>query len=156
LLKAFTKSKPTKALLILIIDGPLLTGLKAQAKKFGEMNKLIFAGWRQDVLEILPGCDLFIIPTFLEDLSNSILEAMTCNLPCLVSDISKNREINSNPEQRIPVYHPDIVSKKIKEVVQSRKKLKYFHRLTMADRNRFVIDWENKIKKTEKVIALGT
>jgi glycosyltransferase involved in cell wall biosynthesis len=157
LLKAFAKSKTTKAVLILIGDGPLLIGLKVQAKKLGVMNKVIFAGWRQDVLEILPGCDLFIFPSCLEGLSNSILEAMTCNLACLVSDISENREIISNPEQRFPVDQPDILSKKINEILQSREKLKHFHRLTMAERNRFVFDWEDKIiEKAEKVIALGT
>jgi glycosyltransferase involved in cell wall biosynthesis len=44
LLKAFVKTKPTKAILILIGDGPLLSGLKTQAKKLGIMNKVIFAG----------------------------------------------------------------------------------------------------------------
>ena len=96
------------------------------------MDKVIFAGWRQDVLVILPGCDLFIFT-------------------------SENREIISNPEQRFPVDQPDILSKKINEILQSREKLKHFHRLTMAERNRFVFDWEDKIiEKAEKVIALGT
>jgi glycosyltransferase involved in cell wall biosynthesis len=54
-------------------------------------------------------CDLFIFPSLLEGLSNSILEAMTCNLPCLVSDIVENREIITNPEQRFPVNQPDIL-----------------------------------------------
>ena len=121
------------------------------------MYKVIFAAWRQDVLEILPGCDLFILPSLLEGLSNSILEAMTCKLPCLVSDISENREIISNPDQHFPVDQPDILSKKINEAFQSSEKLKHFHKLTMADRNRFVFDWENKIiEKAEKVIALRT
>jgi glycosyltransferase involved in cell wall biosynthesis len=140
LLKAFAKTKPTKAVLILIGDGPLLKDLQAQSKKLGVMDKVIFAGWRQNVLEILPGCDLFIFPSYLEGLSNSILEAMTCELPCLVSDISENREIISNPEQRFPVDKPDILSKKINEILQSREKLKYFHRLTMLDGKRFAFN----------------
>jgi glycosyltransferase involved in cell wall biosynthesis len=157
LLKAFAKTKSTKAVLILIGDGPLFNWLQGQSKKLGVMDKVIFAGWRQDVLEILPGCDLFIFPSFLEGLSNSILEAMTCNLPCLVSDISENREIISNTELHFPVDQPDILSKKINEVLQSQDKLEHLHRLTMVDQNRFVFDWENKIiEKAEKVIALGT
>jgi glycosyltransferase involved in cell wall biosynthesis len=121
------------------------------------MDKVIFAGWRQDVMELLPGCDLFIVPSYLGGLSNSILEAMTCNLPGLISNTSENREIISNPEQRFPVDQPDILSKKINEILQSREKLKIFRRLTIADRNRFVFDWENKIiEKAEKLIALRT
>jgi hypothetical protein len=76
---------------------------------------------------------------------------MTWNLPCLVSDISENREIISNPEQRFPIDQPDIMSKKINEILQSREKLKHFQKLTMTDRNRFVFDWESQIiEKAEK------
>ena len=95
----------------MISDGPLISALQIQANKLGLKDKVIFAGWRQDVLEILSGCDLFIFPSLLEGLSNSILEAMTCNLPCLVSDIVENREIITNPEQRFPADQPDILSK---------------------------------------------
>jgi glycosyltransferase involved in cell wall biosynthesis len=141
----------------LIGDGPFLTRLQDQAKKLGVTSKVIFAGWRQNVMELLPGYDLFILQSYLEGLSNSILETMTCNLSCLVSDISENREIISNPEQRFPVNQPDILPKKINEILKTREKFKHFHKLTMTDRNRFVFDWENQIiEKAEKVIALST
>jgi glycosyltransferase involved in cell wall biosynthesis len=141
----------------LIGDGPLLNKLQAQANKLGLKGKVIFAGWRQDVLEILPGCDLFIFPPFLEGLSNSILEAMTCELPCLVSDILENREIITNPEQRFPVDLPDILSKKINEVLLSKERLEHFKSLTMEDRKQFIFDWEAKIiEKVEEAMTLRT
>jgi glycosyltransferase involved in cell wall biosynthesis len=156
LLKAFANTQPTKAVLILIGDGPLLNELQIQTNKLGLKDKVVFTGWRQNVLEILPGCDLFIFPSFLEGLSNSILEAMTCDLPCLVSDIAENKEIITNKEQHFPVDRPDILSKKINEVLQSRGRLEHFYSLTMEDRNRFVFDWEAKIiEKAEEVIALS-
>jgi glycosyltransferase involved in cell wall biosynthesis len=155
LLKAFASAELTKAVLILIGDGPLLNALQTQANKLGLKDKVIFAGWRKDVLEILPGCDLFIFPSFLEGLSNSILEAMTCDLPCLVSDISENREIITNPEQRFPVDQPDILAKKINEVLRSKERLEHFQSLTMKDRDRFVFDWEAKIiEKAEETMSL--
>jgi len=156
LLKAFANTEPTKAVLILIGDGPLLNTLKTQVNKLGLKDNVIFTGWRQDVLEILPGCDLFIFPSLLEGLSNSILEAMTCNLPCLVSDIAENREIITNPEQRFPVNQPIILSKKINEVLHSSERLGHFHNSTMKDRNRFVFDWEAKIiEKAEEAMTLS-
>jgi glycosyltransferase involved in cell wall biosynthesis len=156
LLRAFANAEPTKAVLLLIGDGPLLNELQIQANKLGLKDKVIFAGWRQDVLEILPGCDLFIFPSFLEGLSNSILEAMACGLPCLVSDISENREIITNPEQRFPVDQPDALSKKINEVLLSKERLEHFHNLTMKDRNRFIFDWEAKIiEKAEDAMTLS-
>ena len=85
-LKAVAKVESNKVVLILIGQGPLLHSLQVLAKQL-EL-KVIFTGWREDVLDILPGCDLFVFPSYLEGLSNSILEAMACGLPCLVSDIS--------------------------------------------------------------------
>ena len=37
--------------------------------------------------------DLFVMPSFYEGMSNSILEAMSCEVPVCVSDIPSNREI---------------------------------------------------------------
>ena len=140
----------------MISDPPLISALKIQANKLGLKDKVTFAGWRQDVLEILSGCDLFIFPSLLEGLSNSILEAMACGLPCLVSDISENREIITNPEQRFPVDQPDALSKKINEVLLSKERLEHFHNLTMKDRNRFIFDWEAKIiEKAEDAMTLS-
>jgi glycosyltransferase involved in cell wall biosynthesis len=94
---------------------------------------MIFAGWRQDVLEILSGCDLFIFPSLLERLSNSILEAMTCNLPCLVSEIIEKNE-----------------------VLRSKEGLEHFQSLTMKDQKRFVFNWEAKIiEKAEEAMTLS-
>jgi glycosyltransferase involved in cell wall biosynthesis len=155
LLKAFANAEPTKAVLLLIGDGPLLKALKIQVNKLGLKDKVIFVGWRQDVQEILPGCDLFIFPSLLEGLSNSILEAMTCGLPCLVSDISENREMITNPEQCFPLDQPDVLSEKINEVLNSKERLELFHNLTLKDRNRFIFDWEAKIiEKAKEAMTL--
>ena len=153
LLKAFAKIELKKVVLIVIGEGPLLHSLQTLAKQLELKEKIIFTGWREDVLDFLPGCDLFVFPSYLEGLSNSILEAMACGLPCLVSDVSENREIISRQEQRFPVDQPETLTALINEVLRSSEKLENCRNSTLEDRNRFIFNWKEKIiEKAEEVI----
>ena len=153
LLKAFAKVETNKVVLLIIGEGPLLHSLQTLAEQLELKGKVIFTGWREDVLDILPGCDLFVFPSHLEGLSNSILEAMACGLPCLVSDISENREIVSRQEQRFPVDQPETLTAMISELLHSSEKLEICRNATLADRKRFVFDWEKKmVEKAEEAI----
>ena len=78
---------------------------------------------------------------------------MACGLPCLVSDISENREIISHPEQRFPVDQPETLTTMINDVLHSSEKLEIFRNSTLEDRNRFVFNWQEKIiEKAEEII----
>lgn len=153
LLKAFAKVELNKVVLIIIGEGPLLHSLQTLAKQLELKEKVVFTGWREDVLDILPGCDLFVFPSHLEGLSNSILEAMACGLPCLVSDVSENREIISRQEQRFPLDQAETLTAMINEVIHSSEKLEICRNSTLKDRNRFIFNWKEKIiEKAEEVI----
>ncbi len=151
LIKALSEVESSKAVLILVGDGPLLDSLQALAKQLG--SKVIFTGWRKDVHAILSGCDLFVFSSYLEGLSNSILEAMECGLPCYVSDTPENREIITHPEQIFPADQPEILTGMINEALHSRQKLEKIRTSTIEDRKRFIFNWEEKvIEKAEELI----
>lgn len=71
-------------------------------KKKAEMDKITsnchFLGWRQDISQILPCCDIFLLTSLWEGLPRSLIEAMLCGLVPLcyktdgVLDIIKNGE----------------------------------------------------------------
>jgi len=145
LIRAFAKVDSNKAVLLIIGEGPLLKTLQDLVKQLGLKDRVIFTGWREDVMKILPGCDLFVFPSYLEGLSNSLLEAMACGLPCLVSDIPENAEIITPPQQRFPADQDETLSAMIDEVLHSSEKLEFLHNSTLEDRKRYIFNWEKKI-----------
>jgi L-malate glycosyltransferase len=57
--------------------------LRAQVKRLGLEDRVEFPGAVDDVVRYLHGVDVFVLPSDREGLSNSLLEAMACGLPCV-------------------------------------------------------------------------
>ncbi|MBN2331336.1 MAG: glycosyltransferase family 4 protein [Candidatus Aenigmarchaeota archaeon] len=75
------------ARLLLVGSGPELEKLRNKAKALGIMDRVIFAGFRHDIPEILSVSDIFVISSLSEGLPTSLLEAMAAGKPCIVTDI---------------------------------------------------------------------
>jgi len=73
------------ARLIVLGDGELRPALDAQVRDLGLDTHIKLAGLRPDVLSILKGCDLFVVPGTHEGIATSLLEAMACALPVVAS-----------------------------------------------------------------------
>lgn len=58
-----------------------------------EMGKVFFLGDRDDIINILSGCDIFLFPTLHENLSNSLLEACAVGLPSIATNVGGNPEV---------------------------------------------------------------
>lgn len=74
------------AILMLVGTGELLEQIKEEAAAKGISDRVIFAGQRNDVGRMLSAADKFLLPSFYEGLPNSLLEAQSSGLPCVVSD----------------------------------------------------------------------
>lgn len=88
LLKKFPKIK-----LVLVGDGPLRWDLESLSVKKRISSNVIFLGTRKDVAELLTVFDMFILTSFTEGLSVSLLEAMASSIPVVASDVGGNSEI---------------------------------------------------------------
>lgn len=73
--------------------GPLEQDLKTLAKEKGVSDRVQFLGYRSDMKELLAAADVFVMPSFREGLSRSIMEAMSSGLPCVVSKIRGNVDL---------------------------------------------------------------
>jgi glycosyltransferase involved in cell wall biosynthesis len=94
LLKAWKKtSLGDRCKLLIVGDGPLTPSLKPF---YGEEDGIIWLGFIGDEnkrIEILRGVDGFILPSLVEGLSISLLEAMACGVACLATDVGADGEV---------------------------------------------------------------
>lgn len=63
------------------------------SNKFKIENNIHFLGYRNDIPELLKSCDIFVMPSYREGLSRSIMEAMSAGIPCVVSKIRGNVDL---------------------------------------------------------------
>ncbi|NOX71360.1 MAG: glycosyltransferase family 4 protein [Candidatus Micrarchaeota archaeon] len=73
--------------ILLVGSGPEEENLKKTAKKLGIEEKVIFAGFRRDIPDVLASSDIFVISSISEGLPTSLLEAMAAAKACVVTDI---------------------------------------------------------------------
>lgn len=83
-----------KARLLLLNGGSQAALLRRIFEQGGVSERVTFAGQisQRDLPRYYHMADLFISPSYVDGSSVSLLEALACGLPCLVSDIPTNRE----------------------------------------------------------------
>lgn len=77
--------------LLLVGDGPEKNHLLNQINRYTSKSNILFLGRRNDIPQILKITDIFVMPTFLEGMSNAILEAMASGLPIITTNIDENK-----------------------------------------------------------------
>ena len=79
--------------LLMVGDGPLRGSLQSH---YGKEHNIIWLGFiadEQQRINILRAADVFILPSLVEGLSISLLEAMSCNIACLATDAGADGEV---------------------------------------------------------------
>lgn len=82
-------------------------GLKAQAAACGLQDAFLFLGARDRVDLLLHASDIFCLLSRSEGLSNALLEAMGCQLPCVVTSVGGNPEVVIDGETGFLVKNED-------------------------------------------------
>ncbi|WP_379137769.1 glycosyltransferase family 4 protein [Paenibacillus sp. sgz500958] len=67
--------------------------LQQLAERLGVQDKVVFAGYRNDVQHILQAADVFCLPSIREGLSVALMEALSAGLPCVASKIRGNVDL---------------------------------------------------------------
>lgn len=86
--------------LVIVGDGPLRSSLGQLSSRLGIDQRVRFLGWQQNVLGILKGSRLFVLPSKWEGMPNALLEAMAVGLPAVCSDVEGAAELlgDKNPQ----------------------------------------------------------
>lgn len=81
---------------IILGDGPLRDRLQHKVNSEGVWDSVFLEGFQSDVRPYLQAASAFILTSHLEGLPISVLEAMACGLPCIVTNVAGNTEVVQN------------------------------------------------------------
>ncbi len=82
-----------QARLLLVGDGPERAVLEEQTRTLGIEASVLFTGFRTDTLRYLTMMDVFLLSSFSEGTSMTLLEAMSHCKPCVVTAVGGNVEL---------------------------------------------------------------
>lgn len=99
----FETACSSKLKFIFVGEGPLEIFLKERLATHCATGRIQFLGSRNDVQDILGGCDMFVFPTLHENLSNSLLEACSAGLAIVATNVGGNPEVVRNGAEAILV-----------------------------------------------------
>ncbi|MBC7474630.1 MAG: glycosyltransferase family 4 protein [Candidatus Sericytochromatia bacterium] len=168
MLKAFTRASGLDDVQLVIVGG----GSQENVLKsiFGEEPNITWTGVIKDEnirIDILRGTDAFILPSQIEGLSLSLLEAMACGAPIVATDVGADGEVledgagiiidplkvKSHLGFALKILHDskdyrDLLSKKARQRVVDRYSLEknvstveelYFHCLEKSNSNKYQV-----------------
>jgi len=81
-----------QALLLSVGGTELPVDLKRQIQVLGDRVKIVFSQ-PNGVLQYLQAADILVLPSLAEGLSNALLEAQACGLPCVATRVGGNGDI---------------------------------------------------------------
>jgi glycosyltransferase involved in cell wall biosynthesis len=74
-------------------QGPLEQSLRERASQSGFPDRFHFAGWRDDVPELLAAGTCLVVPSLWEGMANVVLEAMAAGTPVVASHVEGMDEL---------------------------------------------------------------
>jgi sugar transferase (PEP-CTERM/EpsH1 system associated) len=92
-LRALLPQQAARLRLSIIGDGPLLPALREQVAAAGLQDVVWLPGARSDVAQLVPEFSVFALPSLAEGTPVSLLEAMSCALPVVASNVGGIPEV---------------------------------------------------------------
>ncbi len=74
-------------------EGNTQKGLEQLADSLGIADRIVFAGYRRNLLSVYAAFDIFLLTSRREGLPNSILESMAMGLPVVTTDVAGAKEL---------------------------------------------------------------
>ena len=92
-INAFAACENYDAILLICGKGKEQRKLKDLVKELDLKDKVFFAGYRTDIIEICRMSDIFLFTSRQEGLPVAVMQAMAAGLPVIASDIRGNRDL---------------------------------------------------------------
>ncbi len=137
---------------VLVGIGPEECRLRQMAQDFGIEDRVVFAGYRDDMASIYNSADLVVQSSYTEGMPNVILEALLMSVPVVATDVGGTTEVVQEDFSGtvIPPHDLNALVYGIDDFLNDRSRYR-----KMAEQGRRYID-ENfnhlaRVEKTEKV-----
>jgi glycosyltransferase involved in cell wall biosynthesis len=111
-------------------SGPFFHKLQGRIKKRGLEKNVVFLGYvsRSRLVKVYQNATVHVVPSHYEGLPTVLLEAMSCGLPVVATDIGGNNEVISSGVNGflVPVKSPRIMAKSVLRLLDDpdlRKKI---------------------------------
>lgn len=128
---------------LLIGDG--ITEENQQLEKMiqnnGLKDYLICLGSRQDIANVINALDLHILTSSSESFGNVTAEAMSCGIPCIMTDVGEARNLLLDHGWVIPIRNPVILSERIKNVHEEFSSVNKWNNRKMISRKKIEMDY---------------
>ncbi len=138
--------------LLLIGTGPLEAELRANVQQQGLQDAVRFLGSRNDVPDLLPSLDGFVLGSRYEGLPISLLEAMAAEVPCVATAVGGIPEaVTDGVEGRlVPPGHPDTLAQALAGLLQDPE---LRSAMGAAGRQRVIADFsiDRAVRRTEQL-----
>lgn len=93
LIAALQKTACKQVKLLLCGEGEQRDALEQAARDGGVSDRVVFAGNRSDMPSVYAASDALALASYQEGLPRTVMEAMACGLPCVVSAIRGNTDL---------------------------------------------------------------
>jgi len=150
LLYAFSKVKVDAKVMLIIIGDDISQGTEKKklhdlVKSLNISNAVLFTGWRNDSVDIIASCDLFVLPTLHEGFPNSLLDAFSAGVPCIGSRIDEIKEVLYYDDLLFDVNDVTELTFKISNAVNRSEYFHHISRLSLERAHKFCFDWDENI-----------
>jgi glycosyltransferase involved in cell wall biosynthesis len=92
-------------------------GLARLVSEFGLSRHVILLGERRDVPELINAFDLAVCPSLSESFPNAVGEAMSCGVPCVVTDVGDCAMLVGDTGIVAPPADPETLAMRIKDFI---------------------------------------
>lgn len=103
--------------LVIVGHGSQRAAIETMLNEAGVAQRVWFAGERSDIPEVLRGLDAFVLPSLMEGISNTILEAQASGLPVLATAVGGNLELIEDglTGRLVPAADPEAMARVLLE-----------------------------------------
>jgi glycosyltransferase involved in cell wall biosynthesis len=134
MLLAAMASLPRTVQLLIAGDGPLRSKLERQAESSGLCGRVRFLGFEPKLLRWMQAADAFVLSSLWEGLPMALLEAASCALPAVATDVAGVREVIEPGASGVLVPPRDPFA--LAEAMQQMMGMPLSERLRMGERAR--------------------